>query len=329
MGIKSNTLNLTAISLNVLHNFVDYLYENDVSCVQITLTDGTTVCGCIQKVYSYNSDGERVYKDNIKNNCLELYYGQTFNEHSIYIPASDIAGLNALQYKENYDCFEDENRKNRFFGFDKSKSSTSSDCSKKHEESKHKQEKNEAKTYEKSIYHSFFEKLIEVAKQKNFQIKRHFYQYSLGARRTFVWKDIELNVDTPLYSDWSYLERISKGLNSIGVGFMVSLSAGWDNSLWALFKKKTNDKKTQILDAKNMNEAVLEGHVHFIERYTNFPLLEKTVDYINMEGSNWLPAVICTNKVKNIYEIEDKEWVIAYFRSCIQKRLSRVAICEI
>jgi hypothetical protein len=274
MDLNKET-NLEPIDVKALYEFIDCLYRERTKCIQITLTDGTNICGSISK-------------DCIQDNCLELYYNKIFNEHSIYLPIDKISGINILEFTENIEYISEES-KNYTYSYS---------------------------GINKSAYDSFFEILFGVATKKQFRIERHFFQYCLVAQKPFIWKDIQLNIDTPLYSDWSYLERISKGLNSIGIGItLASISAGWDRSLWDLFNKKVNEKSIKMSDAHKTNEATLKGHIMFIERYVNLPSLEKIVDFVNMEGGTWLPAIVCVEKVKNILELEGKDWALTYFKT--------------
>lgn len=155
--------------------------------------------------------------------------------------------------------------------------------------------------------------LLENANAMGFLIEHNMVLYRHHRMETKIeFTDVTFSDGTALYSDWGYMQRISGGLNSIGVG---GISAGWSKSLWALFKKKIRTRTTALEEICSKQEAVISGFVTFIDENTNsdgkYP---KEKSGLEMEGANWVPAAISSQKPDSPDDLIKIGWQLIYFR---------------
>ena len=100
---------------------------------------------------------------------------------------------------------------------------------------------------------------------------------------------IRFTNNTPVYADWEYFQRISGGINNIGVGVpLLSLSVGWNPSILSVFQKRTQEKVADIHDICSYSELVTEGSVLFFEKSNS----ATPFNNLQMEGSNWVPGAV-------------------------------------
>ena len=209
---------------------VDKLYNAGRYSIVVILTDGQALCGDIPRgVYridsEYNSElvlaSERCFSHP---GTLEFFYGEIHNEHSIYVPLEKIAGIAPLSYLQEQI---------------KSNTLRSGDT-----------------YYIGSAYKSIFEDSLKKALERGFEVKRHFYGYKplYIHKPHFDWGNIRFADNTPLYCDWDYFIKKNGGLNSLGVGFGVSFSAGWSKSLWSSFQSKIAKTEVSLEEVCNRSE---------------------------------------------------------------------------
>lgn len=269
---------------------IDYCYQKQKYSIQLTLTDGKTISGdipCQVSIFTIK-DREGTISPS-KSRCflhdsLIIYYGGIFNEHSIYIPLELIAGISIIDFEEAVIELDLEP------SFYPNNNLSANDY--------------------------IFKDLMSYAKEHQLEIESYSYMYSLLLRKQFMWGDLSYKADVALYADWNYLKNISGGVNSLGAGIGIfSISGGWSTSLWSEFKNKVTQTSIDICDITNESEAVIHGYVTFIEYYPDYPTLKSAVDTVEMEGAIWLPAIISLKKIKNISDIIENQWALAYLRN--------------
>lgn len=162
-----------------------------------------------------------------------------------------------------------------------------------------------------------FDCLLENANAMGFPVEHHVLYYSIGMMESRIeFTDVTFSDETALYSDWGYMQRISGGLNSIGVGVaIVTLSAGWSKSLWALFKKKVGEQTKAFDESCSEQEAVVNGFVTFIDEKKNGDgMYPKEGTGLQMEGANWVPAAISSRRPDSVDDLVQMSWRLIYFR---------------
>ena len=273
-----------------IFEFIDICFLNEKYTIQITLIDGKTFLGTIpSQVTIFKLETNEKVTPSSKEccffkDCLILEYNKPFNEHSIYIPIDIIAGINVFDYQEQKNKFEFE-------------------------------PKTISPALNRSIYDYMFEDLLSYASKVDWKIIPHFCEYSLRAVTPFTWGDLTYKSDTALYADWNYLQNISGGLTSLGAGIGIfSLSSGWTESLWSQFKKKVQQKSIDIDKITTENEIVVQGYIIFIKHYSDLSILEGSYDTIEMEGAEWIPALICNKRIANITDIKNCKWSLVYLK---------------
>lgn len=129
--------------------------------------------------------------------------------------------------------------------------------------------------------------------------------------RPITLKGMAIKRGTPLYCDWRYLYTISGGLDSFGVGVpILSISAGWDSSLWSEYGKKLA-KVNSFESIENLSEATISGYLKFVYRIKKDGL-EKIVDYLSMEGERWIPAYLFKDNLPE--DDNTTKWHLIYFK---------------
>lgn len=165
-----------------------------------------------------------------------------------------------------------------------------------------------------------FRHLLEVADASGFPTVHyepvcHAMPLEMDSRIEFT--DVTFANETPLYSDWGYIQRNSGGINSIGIGIpFASLSAGWSKSLWSQFKKKIKGQEKAISDSCSGFEAVSSGFVTFLEEGksdSSDQPLEQTG--LSMEGARWVPAAVSDRRLESTEQLTEVSWSLTYFQA--------------
>lgn len=164
---------------------------------------------------------------------------------------------------------------------------------------------------------SFAENLLEdshsKAREHSFRATRDWARYSMHMPESFDWGNITFSDDSPVFADWDYLQRSSGGINNIGIGFSVaSISAGWDNSLWSLFRKKVTQKQVDINSTCSRKEVVLQGFISFIN-HSSDNAKEIKAEQLEIEGKQWIAASISSQRVLTARRLKKVDWALAYF----------------
>lgn len=273
-------MKLKNMSKSEIYSTIDFCYLNNMYNIQIILINGMILLGSIPtKCWKISESDPIPSKERCFNKeYLELYYGKIFNEQSIYVPMYMISGISIIDYdQKKIPATKDSNQVT-------------------------------------SLYDLMFEELLKKAELLNLTREKHFYLYSLMATKPFSWGEVSFKGEEVLYSDWGYLSNISGGINSVGAGVgIVSLSAGWDKSLWAVLKNKVDQKNLNIASAGEYKDGVIKGYVNFIQRY-ELPYFEKVIDRIEMEGTKWISAIVSEKNINQAKDLQDCNWCIAFFK---------------
>lgn len=108
--------------------------------------------------------------------------------------------------------------------------------------------------------------------------------------------------DKPLYVDWNWLHRASGGIRSIGGGFIVSGSVGWENSLFSFFWNKLN--RLHRLTGQDIAKGDIPSE--FCLKATSVRLYINKKWRLQMEGEDWF-------KGKSV--LEDETVLPCYFKA--------------
>lgn len=129
------------------------------------------------------------------------------------------------------------------------------------------------------------------------------------------WGDEGLTNDTILYSHWEYISTNMGGVNNLGAGIpMFSLSVGWNASLSSEFMKKAMANLTDIDNVCTKREVTITGYVSFIENTDrNSPEQSGFLNY-EMDGSIWLAAIVCADRVHDESQLQVNPWAVVFFR---------------
>jgi hypothetical protein len=260
---------------------IEYCYLSEYSSILIVLTDGTALCAHISGP-TWGAEGLIPASKEcfpLKNH-LKVEIHEMYNEHSIYVPLDQIAGISILPYDQE---------EIEVLGLPR------------------------VRRKRDSAYSMLCSDLMVKAKEHSFRIEKEFFVYSIGLERPFKWGDITFTEDTPLYCDWDFLSRTSGGLNSLGAGFIVSFSAGWKKNLWASFRDKVTHKRTTFTQVCAKKDAVVSGFVQFIKFNETVYGKNGHETLLEMESTKWYPGVISTTRVKHKKQLRKVSWALAYF----------------
>lgn len=260
---------------------IDYccsLRVGDSRDLFIILIDGTIICSKIPLRRRMKRDKEsgKLLLSSLSEyiflipNHLKLMHEQ----HEIYVPFSQIAGIMPIQYFE-------------------------SRC-----------EVTNIESHEESVSKLLFLDMLQKARKHSFKIQR-FNVWNMGLSididaEKFKWCDTNFANDTPLYCDWEFLSKTSGGLTSLGAGFALSFSIGWKKSLWSSFKSRVNQTTTELSKVCNKREVTISGYIHLLKSPTN-------KEYLKMENETWTSAIIAQSELKKIEKLKT-QWVLVYFK---------------
>lgn len=131
----------------------------------------------------------------------------------------------------------------------------------------------------------------------------------------FVRSEIRFRENTPLYSDWAYLQRTSGGWNNLGLSTPIAgVSAGWEKSLWSLFNKRTTRILSGYDEACTKSELTITGFVSIFERQPSPGGPRVVHEEIEMEGVPWIAAAVCSLKAESIDDLRSNPWLLLYLR---------------
>ncbi len=159
-----------------------------------------------------------------------------------------------------------------------------------------------------SVIDTLWNNSREIAKKSGYPTGYEPVSPCMGAPSDFSWDDVTFSDDTPLYCDWGYLERRSGGINSLGGGaFGVSISAGWDESLWSEFKNAVETSRTKLNKIGQHSEIATSGFIDF---------LKVDEEYISreMDGKEWIAGIISDEQINEVSETEYVTWSIGFFK---------------
>jgi len=274
---------LTTLREEIIREFID---TSRSSWYVLTLTDGRSL--------SFEVPGPPEWEeDPITRYALArpgFLKSQSFKDCVVYVPLDIIVGINVLSFTQK-----------------KQKKLLDEDVG-------------GPKYYNKSAEDILFQDLLETAHELGFPIDLSPQAFALGPislkSEQIEFTEVNFTNETALYSDWGYLQRISGGINSIGVGIpFASLSAGWSKSLWFEFKKKMGEKAKALSSACLGTEAFVSGFISFFdigeEDSTN---QSPKSSCLIMEGASWVPAVISDERVDSAELLNGLNWCLTYFR---------------
>lgn len=155
---------------------------------------------------------------------------------------------------------------------------------------------------------SLYETTRSVAEERGYEVTPLYPMYDLAPPDDFAWGAVEFTEDTPLYCDWDHLSRRSGGLTSLGAGgFGFSVSAGWDESLWSAFRATVERTTVPLGVVGERSEATTESFVNFVE-------VDGASLTREMDGSEWIGAVLSETPVSDASELTTLDWAFAFFK---------------
>lgn len=270
---------------------VDRLYKDNIRALSIILTDGTTLWGPIPcETYRAGVGLEPVSELCFaRAGYFELYYDKPYKEKAVFIPLREIGGISPLSCTQ----LMGKRLTLRSIGRYLSRS----------------------RLFDDSALELMFRCLWKKAIRRGYPTKRYGpFMYTLPMEKPFRWEYINFLRDTPLYCDWDYLSKKNGGLNSLGVGFVASISAGWSKSLWSSFKKKVESTLVAYEHACSLQEVSLKGFPVFLTVRKSKSLSDITEEVLKMEGSKWYATIFSSEKVRNFKHLTNIEWIPIYFK---------------
>jgi hypothetical protein len=137
-----------------------------------------------------------------------------------------------------------------------------------------------------------------------------------GHFRTGKWGKVHFKAPTALYCDWEYLQNRSGGINNVGLGVpIVSISFGWENSLWAKLFKHLKSRKVELSGVEDQPECTVSGFVSFINHAVAKPKNQDELTGLEMEGAEWVPAVMSEKRAQTYEDLKTMDWCFVYFRN--------------
>ena len=261
-------------------------YKTEKLYLIIVLTDGTAFCGKLPTLFREPCDVKKSIAsetENNRNGYLTIENTQVYKEYLVYIPLAKIAGVSYFGFSQNY-----------------TEKKTGPPVS--------------GQFLIGSAKEKLFEDVLNKARIQSFGIKKIHLCYRLAVHRPITWGKITFNNETPLYCDWNFLNITSGGLSSLGASFVVGFSAGWKKSLWGVFRKKVSETQVKFDKIHAKQEVTVSGFVRFLEFPNSTSSLEKTSNFLEMEGEKWCCAIISNKEIKKKKQINDTLWAMGYFR---------------
>lgn len=269
----------------------EFLDTSRSSWYVLTLTDGRSLPFEVEGPYVTYS-GDEATEIPISRDALDALVppghlkSAVGEERSVFIPLDRIAGINTLSFEQQQIEMPAKGRNTGFVN--------------------------------EHAANILFRHLLEVADASGFPTVHRRAAYApLRMDSRIEFTDVTFANETPLYSDWGYIQRNSGGINSIGVGIpFASLSAGWSKSLWSQFKKKIEGQEKAINDSCSGFEAVSSGFVTFLEEDrsdSSDQPLEQTG--LSMEGARWVPAAVSDRRLESTEQLTEVSWSLTYFRA--------------
>jgi hypothetical protein len=206
---------------------------------------------------------------------LVLEDNRTFSEHTISVPADRVAGVSPFAFRQTY-------TEQRF--------------------------RRKVRKQPPSADDWLYRALTENAERAGLSVEFTSVLYRLPHERPIRWGGIEFRTDTPLYCDWQFLARAAGGINNVGVGFVVSVSAGWSKSLMSSFRKTVARTTEPLAMVCQHHEPACRGHVNLLAGAGD------DHDGLSMEGARWLPAIMTERPVADGRVDRSGAWTLAYFR---------------
>jgi hypothetical protein len=154
---------------------------------------------------------------------------------------------------------------------------------------------------------AMYERSLAVAKRAGYPVRDLHIAHDLGTQSGFSWGPVTFTRDTPLYCDWDDLQRRSGGLTSLGGGALgISLSAGWEASLWSEFRDVVNTTRVEISDLEDHSAAATTGYVEFVTHEGEYVDRE-------MDGNEWIAGVVSEDPVEDPSDLARTSWAIGFF----------------
>jgi len=129
-----------------------------------------------------------------------------------------------------------------------------------------------------SLFPSFLSLYTKFNTQENNKISIYSYGSSFYFNKNLL-------KNKPLYIDWDWLYRISGGINSLGLGIVISGSVGWEKSLFKIFIEKMNNLNT--LQLAEINSYSKSDEFCIITPNINI-CYDDSQNNLFMEGHEWI-----------------------------------------
>jgi hypothetical protein len=252
------------------------------------LTDGTVITGKVSQgavdLQTMEQDQGATVPRAVTEDSLVYVHEDLFQVHFIFVPLIQIAGLIPQLLRDRVRISVD--------GMGRAKSRLVWDYS------------------ERS-----YARLMSIAAAKGFkQLLWHGQtMYSLAPTRVDFQGTTPIG-DTLLYLDWHYFQLLEGGLKSIGLGFAVSGSIGWQTRLADRCWKSIKGKRSKLANICSEREPrVLEGRVTFFETPKSSAKTPAGLA-LEMEGATWRAGLISSSRLHDKKAALASPWALAYFR---------------
>ena len=210
----------------------------------------------------------------------------TYRQQVVYVPLSRIAGLDTLLFEQK-------------------KVETPA-------------KKNEGGYVNESATEILFDCLLENAYAMDFLVEHHTVLYSLSIPNSRMeFTDMTFPCETRLYTDWKYMKRVSNDKTvGIKIGFpCITLTGGSKESLDSSSKEYAQKRTKSLDDSCSEKKVVVNGFVTFFDEKKNGDDLHpKEETGLRMEGVNWVPAAISSQRPNSADDLGKMSWRLIYFR---------------
>lgn len=304
---------------------VEWCFESNNCTLILTLIDGTSICGIISGHYSILGLGG-LFKEARAQDCcytnkeIILQDRRQFHEKDYFIPFEKIAGITAFSYSQeevNEDALnlylkklepdkllrDDRNIGDLVFLSQYNKITI--------------QEKivNNGRYHIAMGFHdALLDDLYIKCRKLGFLISEYHCNYYRIVSRPFAWGELKSETEYPMYVDWEYINNISGGINSIGVGILaVSGSVSWQKSLYS-YRSKLMEKKSQNISnisKRDTGAVVIKAYVDHIYMKTG---KKKTVPYEFFAGDKWFPVILSEKPIQDDYDLQSTKWCVGYLK---------------
>ena len=328
-------------------------FNNGIRGLIITLTDGTSFCGCISNIH-FSSEGiENIKLYHFTNKEIVFVDTRPSVDNEYYIPFEQIAALACFDFSQEIYAIEEPS--NRFRDIPVSSKEpvsfepitindlytryledhTSAPTTKiktmtewisegdaeetrlleREAEITRKLEKDGKYHNTKHIENYILDEMALVCRSKGFRCVHHIVLYAMRWHRRYIFGEVKSKTSFPMYADWDYIGHVAGGVNSIGVGIpFVSASTSWQLSLYSI-RKNLMKKKSRAISSINEGDSGAVVIIAYLD-FIHVTAKKKriVIPRENMEGDEWIPVILSKEPICDINNLKIGEYCIGFMK---------------